>query len=66
MTVKSLVRLAQSLGIRSIGEGVETKAAAAALRVIGCDGAQGWHFARPMDAVMATAWLAEQRAKYDG
>jgi diguanylate cyclase (GGDEF)-like protein len=63
MTVKSLVRLAQSLGIRSIGEGVETMAAAVALRVIGCDGAQGWHFARPMEAAMATAWLAEQRAK---
>jgi diguanylate cyclase (GGDEF)-like protein len=63
MTVKSLVRLAQSLGIRSIGEGVENMAAAAALRVIGCDGAQGWHFARPMDADLATAWLVEQRAK---
>jgi EAL domain-containing protein (putative c-di-GMP-specific phosphodiesterase class I) len=63
MTVKSLVRLAQSLGIRSIGEGVETTGTAAALRVIGCDGAQGWHFARPMNATMATAWLAEERAK---
>jgi diguanylate cyclase (GGDEF)-like protein len=60
MTVKSLVRLAQSLGIRSIGEGVETEATAAALRLIGCDGAQGWHFARPMNAAMATEWLAEQ------
>jgi diguanylate cyclase (GGDEF)-like protein len=63
MTVKSLVRLAQSLGIRSIGEGVETTGTAAALRVIGCDGAQGWHFARPMNATMATAWLEEEQAK---
>jgi diguanylate cyclase (GGDEF)-like protein len=63
MTVKSLVRLAQSLGIRSIGEGVETTGTAAALRVIGCEGAQGWHFARPMNATMATAWLAEQRER---
>jgi len=63
MTVKSLVRLAQSLGIRSIGEGVETNGTAAALRVIGCDGAQGWHFARPMNATMATAWLQEEQAK---
>jgi predicted signal transduction protein with EAL and GGDEF domain len=61
MTVKSLVRLAQSLGIRSIGEGVETSGTAATLRVIGCDGAQGWHFARPMEASIATAWLFEQR-----
>jgi len=63
MTVKSLVRLAQSLGIRSIGEGVETTGTAATLRVLGCDGAQGWHFARPMEASMATAWLFEQRAR---
>jgi EAL domain-containing protein (putative c-di-GMP-specific phosphodiesterase class I) len=63
MTVKSLVRLAQSLGIRSIGEGVETSSTAATLRVIGCDGAQGWHFARPMEASIATAWLFEQRVK---
>ena len=63
MTVKSLVRLAQSLGIRSIGEGVETTGTAAALRVVGCDGAQGWHFARPMNATMATAWLEDEQAK---
>jgi diguanylate cyclase (GGDEF)-like protein len=63
MTVKSLVRLAQSLGIRSIGEGVETAAAATALRLIGCDGAQGWHFARPLNVIMATEWLAEQHAR---
>ena len=63
MTVKSLVRLAQSLGIRSIGEGVENEAAATALRLIGCDGAQGWHFARPLNAVMATEWLAEHHAQ---
>jgi diguanylate cyclase (GGDEF)-like protein len=59
MTVESLVRLAQSLGIRSIGEGVENDAAATALRALGCDGAQGWHFARPLNAAMASTWLAE-------
>ena len=62
MAVKSLVKLAQSLGIRSIGEGVETEAAASALRLIGCDGAQGWYFARPLNAIMATEWLTEQHA----
>jgi diguanylate cyclase (GGDEF)-like protein len=61
-TVKSLVRLAASLGIRSIGEGVETEAIASALRLVGCDGAQGWLFARPLNAVMASKWLAENYA----
>ncbi len=63
MTVKSLIRLAQSLGIRSIGEGVENEAAATALKLIGCDGAQGWYFARPLNAIMATEWLAEHHAR---
>lgn len=62
VTVKSLVRLAASLGIRSIGEGVETAGTASALRLLGCDGAQGWYFARPLNALMATEWLAEHYA----
>ncbi len=65
-TVKSLVRLAQSLGIRSVGEGVETEATADALRSIGCDGAQGWYFARPLNPIMATEWLAEQSVRGRG
>jgi diguanylate cyclase (GGDEF)-like protein len=66
MTVKSLVKLAQSLGITSIGEGVETPAAAEALRQLGCDGAQGWHFARPLSATLATQWLADHLAAVSG
>jgi len=59
MTVRSLVNLARTLGIRSIAEGVETDAVAAALRAAGCDGAQGWFFGRPLTADQATAWLVE-------
>jgi diguanylate cyclase (GGDEF)-like protein len=66
MTVKSLVKLAQSLGITSIGEGVETPAAAEALRQLGCDGAQGWHFARPLSATLATQWLADHLVAVPG
>lgn len=66
VTVTSLVRLAASLGIRSIGEGVETAATASALRLLGCDGAQGWYFARPLNALMATEWLAENYAPDQG
>jgi len=59
VTIRSLVRLASSLGIRSIGKCVETEAAATALRTLGCDGAQGWYFSRPLNSAMATEWLAE-------
>jgi diguanylate cyclase (GGDEF)-like protein len=63
--VKSIIDLARTLGIRSVAECVESEPVAATLRSLGCDTAQGWHFARPLSATSATAWLAERgRAGY--
>lgn len=59
--VSSLISLARSLGIRTVAEGVDTEAAAAALRAMGCDCAQGWHVGRPGPAGAAGAWLEERR-----
>jgi EAL domain-containing protein (putative c-di-GMP-specific phosphodiesterase class I) len=44
----SLVTLGHSLGLVVTAEGVETEAQAERLRTVGCDGAQGWHFGRPV------------------
>ncbi len=46
--VAAITGLAERLGIKTIAEGVETEAQAAALRLLGCDIAQGFLFARPM------------------
>jgi diguanylate cyclase (GGDEF)-like protein len=59
VVVKSILDLAAALGIRSVAEGVESAAVAKALQAMGCVAAQGFHFARPMPALAATAWLAE-------
>jgi diguanylate cyclase (GGDEF)-like protein/PAS domain S-box-containing protein len=50
----SIIELARSLGLRSIGEGVEDQASLALLAELGCDLAQGYHLGRPMplDATM--------------
>ena len=48
--VASVVDLAANLGLRSIAEGVETQGQLDRLRELGCDQAQGFHFARPMPA----------------
>jgi EAL domain-containing protein (putative c-di-GMP-specific phosphodiesterase class I) len=40
-----------------VAEGVEDAATADALREVGCDLAQGYHFARPMDADALTRLL---------
>ncbi|MGH3303292.1 MAG: putative bifunctional diguanylate cyclase/phosphodiesterase [Streptosporangiaceae bacterium] len=59
VVVKSILDLAAALGITSVAEGVESAAVAAALMAMGCVAGQGWHFARPMNVVSATAWLTE-------
>ena len=48
--VTAIVRLAKSLGKRTLGEGVETPAQLAHLRALGCDLAQGYLFGRPLPA----------------
>jgi diguanylate cyclase (GGDEF)-like protein len=62
VVVKSILDLAAALGIRSVAEGVESADVATALVAMGCVTAQGWHFARPMNAVSATAWLTDHCA----
>lgn len=49
LLVKSTVDLAHSLGMKVTAEGVETREALAALQLMGCDIAQGYHIARPME-----------------
>ncbi len=46
--VRSTVDLAHSLGLNVVAEGVEDQATSAALRALGCDVAQGFHYARPV------------------
>jgi len=44
----AIVRMARELGLRTVGEGIETAAEAAWLASRGCALGQGYHFGRPM------------------
>jgi diguanylate cyclase (GGDEF)-like protein len=46
--VGALVELGHALGLSVVAEGVETDAQLARLRDLGCDGAQGYLFSRPL------------------
>jgi diguanylate cyclase (GGDEF)-like protein/PAS domain S-box-containing protein len=46
---RAIVDLARSLGLRTVAEGVELPEQAAELEALGCDMAQGYLFARPLD-----------------
>lgn len=55
--VGSCIDLAHALGLRAVAEGVETADQLRALRAMGCDLAQGFHFARPLPAPLLRKWL---------
>ncbi len=48
--VRAVIQMARSLGLRTLGEGVETQVNRRALQVLGCDYAQGYFFGKPMPA----------------
>ncbi|MEQ9209662.1 MAG: EAL domain-containing protein, partial [Pseudomonadales bacterium] len=54
--VKSVVSLGNSMGLNVVAEGVEDLWALEFLHHIGCNEAQGYFIARPMDNLAATAW----------
>jgi len=56
--VKSIVDLGRSLGLKSAAEGVEDTQTLDLLRRFGCDLAQGFVIARPMDGDAALNWVA--------
>jgi EAL domain-containing protein (putative c-di-GMP-specific phosphodiesterase class I)/FixJ family two-component response regulator len=57
--VDSTISLARSLGLATVAEGVEDAATADLLSALGCDFAQGYLFARPMEGTAAAHWLDE-------
>jgi EAL domain-containing protein (putative c-di-GMP-specific phosphodiesterase class I) len=55
--VASLVSLAHNLDVRCVAEGVETEEQAQVLKQVGCDFAQGYLLARPMDEDGLNCWI---------
>jgi len=61
--VLAVIQMARSLGLRTIAEGVEEEVQLNYLRTQGCDAAQGYHFARPMEAAKMMAYMMEKSGK---
>ena len=58
--VKSTIQLAESLNMRVIAEGIETKEQANLLAALGCHTLQGYYFAKPSPM---SDWTAKNNAK---
>lgn len=52
----SILKLARELGYRTVAEGVETFRCLQLVREFGCDEAQGYFFARPMEEAQFLSW----------
>lgn len=65
--VRAIIQMAHSLKLKTIAEGVETRALADLLRLFHCDEAQGYFFAKPMPAneleAFVRAKLREERSR---
>ncbi len=57
----AVVGLARDLDLHLVAEGIETPEQVALLRQLGCDRAQGYHFARALDAADAEAFVLGRR-----
>jgi len=60
--VKAVIALAKHLGFSVIAEGIETKEQERQLRALGCTYAQGYRYAKPLDAHAATRFLIKAQA----
>jgi diguanylate cyclase (GGDEF)-like protein len=58
--VDSIIRLAHAFGLEIVAEGVETQGQARQLLKLGCHRAQGYLFAKPLDAEHAESILARE------
>lgn len=59
--VTAITQLGSTLGLRVVAEGVETDAQLTEVRAHGCDFAQGYLFARPMEPEMFSRLIAQER-----
>lgn len=60
--VQSIMTLAKTLNLSTVGEGVETVEQAQFLRANGCDEMQGWLFAKSLRAETFEQWIADSEA----
>jgi EAL domain-containing protein (putative c-di-GMP-specific phosphodiesterase class I) len=61
--VLSTIELGHNLGMTVVAEGVEDEASSDALRRLGCDQAQGYLFAAPLEAAALVEWVKARESR---
>jgi diguanylate cyclase (GGDEF)-like protein/PAS domain S-box-containing protein len=60
--IEATIRVARTLGMRTVAEGIETPGQAALMRHLCCDAGQGYLYGRPMAPSDLCAWLDRKTA----
>jgi len=55
--IEATIRMAQTLGLGTVAEGIETQGQAALMATLGCDKGQGYLFSKPLEAPDLVAWV---------
>src|SRR5258707_7946797 len=57
---KAVLKIAESMGLRCVAEGVERQEQATELRAAGCEMTQGYLFSKPLEALQVAAMLIDR------
>ena len=63
--VETIIEMAHKLGLSATAEGIETDDQLKLMREMGCDIAQGYRIARPLDGDKLAGWQEEWRSGWD-
>jgi diguanylate cyclase (GGDEF)-like protein/PAS domain S-box-containing protein len=58
--IEATIRVARTLGMATVAEGIETEGQAALMQALQCDYGQGYLFSRPLEAPALAAWALER------
>jgi diguanylate cyclase (GGDEF)-like protein/PAS domain S-box-containing protein len=55
--IEATIRMAQTLGLGTVAEGIETQDQACLMARLGCDKGQGYLYSQPLEAAALVAWV---------
>jgi EAL domain-containing protein (putative c-di-GMP-specific phosphodiesterase class I) len=56
--IEATIRMAQTLGLQTVAEGIETAGQAELMAMLGCDKGQGYLYSKPLEADALVEWVA--------
>ena len=60
--IEATIRMAQTLGLGTVAEGIETPVQAKLMAQLGCDKGQGYLYSKPLEAPALVAWALARQA----